>query len=74
MSGIQGLPSSSYPTPTAPNVPLLAKQMQQQINTLNQFLRSLLNQPSQSQDPSFLNNIKGAILALAETSKQINGE
>jgi len=74
MSGIQGLSPPSYPTPSAPSVPVLAKQMEQQINTLNQSLRSLLENPSKSEDPSFLQNIKGAILALAETSKQINGE
>lgn len=74
MSGIQGLSPPSYPTPPATNVPVLAKQMEQQINTLNDSLKSLLQQPSQSEDPEFLKKIQGAILALAETSKQINGE
>jgi hypothetical protein len=74
MAGIQGLPPSSYPTPAPLNVPAAAEQMQQQINTFSQALQELLKQPSLSQDSTFLGKMKGAILALAETSKQINGE
>lgn len=74
MKGIQGLPPSSYPTQQTLNVPATASQMQQQIDTFSQALRDLLQQPNLSQDPTFLGKMKGAILALAETSKQVNGE
>lgn len=74
MTGIQGLPPSSYPAQQTLNVPAAASQMLQQINAFSQSLRVLLDQPNLSQDPTFLGKMKGAILALAETSKQVNGE
>jgi len=56
------------------NTPKTAKLFRDQIDYLNGYLKDLLKQPNLSQDTQFLTKIKGAILALAETSKQINGE
>jgi hypothetical protein len=74
MVRIQGPSTSSISSPQGPDVPALAKQLKTQIDTFNNHLKHLIDSPNLSGDNHFLNQVKGAILALAETSKQINGE
>ena len=74
MTKIRGFDQAHSFTPSSLDTPKTAKLFRDQINHLNSYLKDLLKQPNLSQDPQFLTKIKGAILALAETSKHINGE
>jgi hypothetical protein len=74
MVRIQGPSPSSVPSSQGPDIPALAKQLKTQIDTFTLHLKHLVDNPNLCQDKQFLNQVKGAILALAETSKQINGE
>lgn len=66
--------TAAYQSTPSPDVPRLAKQLKSQIDTFTTQLQSLMSAPEQSEDPTFLTSLKNNIVALAETSKQINGE
>ena len=74
MSRKQGLSPPEPSVNTSPLVPVLAAQLRKNIENFGCGLKILLLEPSKSQDPEFLTEMKKAILALATISKQINGE
>ena len=74
MNRIRGLTNQPTAKTSSQGVLELARRMQGEIDALTADLRDLLDHPSRSEEMDFLKNIKGAILALAETSNLINRE
>ena len=62
----------SQTTPSTTNVPTLAKQMQTQIQELADSLQKTLDDPSLSEQQTFLQKLSEHILHLNRTVEEVN--
>lgn len=69
---VRGFSSHPIPPESGSNIQQTAKQFQGQIEKFAADLKNVLANPSLSQDPSFLDQIKQHILSLNKTAEQIN--
>lgn len=74
MSSIHGLPPPLIPTSYGDATLVQAVQFRQQIEAFSSQLRQMQQTPSLTEDPAFLSQLKGHIVALGETANQINEE